>query len=71
MKMELNLVVNWVGFKFFPWNVSQRFYKFKGGHSQLRFQKAMAIFQRIPNDNFGFFSYLHHYKCNGSLHANR
>lgn len=55
MEMELNLVVNWVGLKFFAWNVSQRLYKFKRKHSQLRFQKGMAIFQRIPNDNFRFF----------------
>jgi hypothetical protein len=60
MEMELNLVVNWVGFKFFAWNVSQRFYEFKGRHSQLGFQKGVVISQRIPNDNFGFFSYLHH-----------
>jgi hypothetical protein len=44
MEMELNLVANWVGFKLFAWNVSQRFYKFKGRHSQLGFQKGVAIF---------------------------
>lgn len=71
MEMELNLVVSCVGFKFFTRNVSQRFYKLKGRHSQLGFQKGVAIFQSIPNDNFGYFSYLHHYKCIGWLHTNR
>jgi hypothetical protein len=34
-------------------------------YSQLGFHKGRSNFQRSPNDNFGFFSYLHHYNCSG------
>ncbi len=34
-------------------------------YSQVGFHKGTCNFQRSPNDNFGFFSYLHHYNCSG------
>lgn len=34
-------------------------------YSQLVFHKGTSNFQRNPNDNFEFFSYLHHYNYSG------
>ncbi len=34
-------------------------------YSQLGFHQGTFNFQWSPNDNFGCFSYLHHYNCSG------